>query len=630
MPVAQAQAWAGPVSRGDKFARWSVMEPESVLAAAATLLTELGEAAGLRKDLSAILADNDGADPEVLADDVVSAVLAHPEAITRFEELLEPTEARRAVCREEVLDAVRLADSVPALESAADPSVYCGYPRIEAPGEVVAGWEFRIVVGLSPEIIGSVVGNPVRSDGFSWPLTVTVQTLAEGFTLVEGDSWTVDLRVTETERYPCHVLRVRADSKNRRVWSGTLHVLYSVAGEVVGLGVRSIAVVSDPTVLGECAEATSGAPRALLLPRGDEPADLTVTILPSERSGRFHFQYQSPHVRVPGLPDECYVGDDAAQYATSLITRMASRRGRPDLMAFMTGLGKEITDVMPTRLWNVLAQVAEAVSPRVPTVLLQSAEAYIPWELAVVPDMLSSDRPAFLGCQVTLGRWVLADRRITVPPPMVVRAASMTVISGVYETDGWQRLREAELEAATLRASYGATSVEASLTDVISYFRDGPIAGIVHFAGHGQHTEGGWDNGLVMIDGMTLDPTTVKAYDFPGDTFVFLNACKASAVQGVFGGYAGLVQAFLYVGAGAVVSPLWSLDDRDARCLALAFYHRVLKGEKPAEVMRSLRAAATGGDTDLASSALAYQFFGHPHMQVERVGQFCTTGGDAA
>ncbi|AKJ09334.1 hypothetical protein ABB07_04660 [Streptomyces incarnatus] len=604
------------------------MEPESVLVAAATLLTELGEATGLRKDLTAILADRDGADPESLADDVVSAVLAHPEAVMRFEELLEPAEARRAARRAEVLAAAGPAAPAPALEGAADPSVCCGYPRIEAPGEVVAGWEFSIVVGLSPEIIGSVVGSAVRSDGLPWPLTVTVQTLAEGFTLVEGD-WTVDLRVTETERYPCHVLRVRADSRGRRVWSGTLHVVYSVAGEVVGLGVRSIAVVSDPTALGACPESVCGAPRALLLPRGDEPADLTVTILPSERPGRFHFQYQSPHVRVPGLPDECYVGEDAPQYAISLINRMASRKGRPDLMAFMTGLGKEITDVMPTRLWKVLEQVAEAVWPRVPTVLLQSSEAYIPWELAVVPDTFSGDRPAFLGCQVTLGRWVLADRRITVPPPMVVRAASMTVISGVYQNDDWQRLREAELEAATLRASYGATSIEASLTEVISYFRDGPIAGIVHFAGHGQHTEGGWDNGLVMTDGMTLDPTTVKAYDFPGETFVFLNACKASAVQGVFGGYAGLVQAFLYVGASAVVSPLWSLDDRDARCLALAFYHRVLKGEKPAEVMRSLRAAARD-DADLASSALAYQFFGHPHMQVERVGQFCATGGDAA
>lgn len=466
---------------------------------------------------------------------------------------------------------------------------------------------------------------------------MTVQVIADGFTLVDGESWDADLRVTETERYPSHVLTIRADSGGRRVRAATLQVVYSIGGEVVGMGFRPIAVVDDASMLGESGDVVDGRSRALLLPRGDQPADLTVSIFQADRPGILLFSYQSPHVRLTGLPEECDVGSNAQAYASSVITRMADRQQRPDLMAFMTGLGREITDVMPTNLWTVLGAVAEAVSPRVPAVLIQSAEAYMPWELAVVPKPLtrdarestSDDTPAFLGCQVALGRWVLTDRRITVPPPMVVRAASMEVISGVYEIDGWQRLVDAELEAATLVDSYGATRIEARLAEVVSYLKHGPIAGIVHFAGHGQHGGDGWDNGLVMVDGYTLDPTTVRAYDFPGETFVFLNACKAAAVQGVFGGYAGLVQAFLYIGASAVVSPLWALDDRDARRVALSFYQRVLTGEKPAEVMRSLRAAA-GNDVELAFSAMAYQYFGHPHMQVERVGQFCGTEGDAA
>ncbi|MFF7985154.1 CHAT domain-containing protein [Streptomyces sp. NPDC007901] len=607
-----------------------------MLAAADVLLTELSETAGLRVDLAQILQGREGADQEVLADDVVNAVLAHPEALTRFEELLLPQEVLRA--RDLAERAALSGVPAPAPLGSGYPSEYCGYPRIDAPGEVVENWPFHIRVGLSPEIISSVAGGPVRGADAPCPVTVTVQTIADGFTLVDGD-WAAELRVNETERYPSHVLEIRAEPDGRQFRVGSLQVVYSIGGEVVGVGFRPIGVVQDPGLIGNNVDAVDGTSRALLLPRGDEPADLTVTILPTDRTGRFQFLYQSPHVRVPGLPEECDVGADAPDYAFSVINRMADRQNRPDLMAFMTGLGREITDVMPASLWTILGEVAAAVSPRVPAMLIQSAEAYMPWELAVVPKPLSAqapeavseDAPAFLGSQVALGRWVLADRRsrITVPPPMVVRAASMEVISGVYEIDGWQRLVDAELEAATLIDSYGATQIEARLAKVVSYLKHGPIAGIVHFAGHGQHSTNDWDNGLVMVDGYTLDPTTVKAYDFPGETFVFLNACKAAAVQGVFGGYAGLVQAFLYIGASAVVSPLWALDDRDAKSVALSFYQRVLKGEKPAEVMRSLRAAA-GDDSELAFSAMAYQFFGHPHMQVERVGQFCDTEGDAA
>ncbi|MDC2956887.1 CHAT domain-containing protein [Streptomyces gilvifuscus] len=604
------------------------MEPENVLAAADALLTELGETADLRTDLALILLDRGEADQEALADNILNAVLAHPEALARFEELLQPHPSRPG--KPLPAEATAPASSALALRASGDSSECCGYPRIDAPGEVVEGWAFYITVGLSPEIVASVSGGPMRGTDSPLPVTVTVQTIADGFTLDDDGSWSTELRVTETDRYPSHALKIRAVADERRVRPGWLHVVYSVGGEVVGMGFRSIAVVKDAAMLGQSGDSADQASRALLLPRGDEPADLTVTIVPiADRPGRFLFSYQSPHVRVPGLPEECDVGQNAAQYASAVIQRVAVREKRPDLLAFMTGLGREITDVMPTNLWTILSSVAKAVAPRVPAVLIQSAEAYMPWELAVVPEPTSADDPAFLGSQVSLGRWVLSDRRITVPPPMVVRAASMTVISGVYETEGWQRLFDAEMEAATLVDSYGATELQARLADVISYLEHGPIAGIVHFAGHGQHDEGGWNNGLVMTDGHTLDPTTVKAYDFPGETFVFLNACKAAAVQGVFGGYAGLVQAFLYVGASAVVSPLWALNDCDARCVALSFYQRVLAGEKPAEVMRSLRAAASG-NAELAFSAMAYQFFGHPHMQVERVGQFCGTEGDAA
>ena len=120
----------------------------------------------------------------------------------------------------------------------------------------------------------------------------------------------------------------------------------------------------------------------------------------------------------------------------------------------------------------------------------------------------------------------------------------------------------------------------------------------------------------MLPDRDSLDPTVVSSWRAAGQPFVFLNACQVGSGQQLLGDYGGLAHAFLQTGACGVVAPLWSVNDVEAKRIALHFYARVRKGAAPAAAMREAR-AALGPEPVLETGAVfAYQFFGHPAMRL--------------
>jgi hypothetical protein len=64
---------------------------------------------------------------------------------------------------------------------------------------------------------------------------------------------------------------------------------------------------------------------------------------------------------------------------------------------------------------------------------------------------------------------------------------------------------------------------------------------------------------------------------------------------------------------------LWSIEDGLARTLASSFYAAAFGGESPAAVLRRARAEIQSGAAGTLSAGLfAYQYFGHPAMQLSR------------
>lgn len=72
--------------------------------------------------------------------------------------------------------------------------------------------------------------------------------------------------------------------------------------------------------------------------------------------------------------------------------------------------------------------------------------------------------------------------------------------------------------------------------------------------------------------------------------------------------YATLAQAFLYAGAGSVVSTLWRIEDEGAAAMASLFYGELARGVGPAEALaRAQRTMITEGQYGSPHHWAAYQ-----------------------
>ena len=194
----------------------------------------------------------------------------------------------------------------------------------------------------------------------------------------------------------------------------------------------------------------------------------------------------------------------------------------------------------------------------------------------------------------------------------------MAVVWGVYDRPPWRPLKEAEEEAKTISATYGAVTVNADSQKVLDCLSGIPKADVLHFAVHGIYDPTSVLDGLVLVDGEFLDPMQVKGSTLGAEPFVFLNACQVGSGSKILGDYAGMAEAFLYAGASALVAPLWSIKDSIARSIALHFYEQVFAGAAPADVLRRERARFKDTPDTLSATYLAYQFFGHPAMKLSR------------
>lgn len=484
---------------------------------------------------------------------------------------------------------------------------------------MVAGTGFDVTVGLSPTPVGGVVGAAlVRPPSSVGDYELTAHVVADGFELAPGETWRKTMLVSAGEPYPHVVFQLVAPPVAAPDHPQAINVLYSVDSQTMGLGVRCVRVV------GSVAEVEVDLPvplpptaGSLGVPVAEQPADLTVRILRGSEAGRLLWSFESPHAT---FDDEgtTSIGDDPDAFARTVIATIAAHEGRPTLALGLNGIGLTIGAKVPAEMWAALTTVSEAVAPQRPTVLLLSEEAYVPWELATMPVPLDATTVGFLGAQVTIGRWVLATDRPALPPPRLVHVDGMIVVSGRYEQPGWSRLEHAEAEAAALVERYHAVGVDAVTDKVVGCLLGNPAGDVLHFSLHGKYDPGTAKQGLVLVDGQVIDPLVVKGGSLADAPLVFLNACQVGSGQETLGDYAGLAESFLYAGASAVVAPLWSIDDGVASALAERFYTRAFAGEAVAEIVRAERAAFGTGSEPNSSTLVAFQFFGHPAMRLER------------
>jgi hypothetical protein len=497
------------------------------------------------------------------------------------------------------------------------------YAHLSCPDAVVAEQPFDLVVGLADRPDPRVVGEPLRRPESSvGAYTMTIQLVADGLRLADpGASWRIDLPVTADAPYPTVTVQLLADAGAAPVTATSIRAMYSIDGNPIGLAVRSVAVVRSAGLLATAPTPPPAEGVDLSLPAGQVAPDLTVRIerADSQASGALLVQLLAADssIDMPDAPIPIDIGGDPAADLRRIVDEMHEVEGRPMQFVALRGIGLTIAEQLPIEFWDALARIAARIGDRPPSILFLSAEPYVPWELAVVDPPLDPELPPFLASQATVGRWVLGQRRPTLPPPMRVPVGGIAAVSGVYELPGWQRLADAEAEAADIVRTYQATAVDANIGGILDLLRGRPAADVIHFAVHGIYDADEPVDGLILVDGSALDPLAVRGIQLHGHPFIFLNACQVGRGSQLLGDHAGLAAAFLFAGASGVIAPLWSIDDRLARDIAIRFYERAMRGEAPAEVLRTERAAFRDTPETTSSTYMAYQFFGHPGLRLE-------------
>ena len=511
------------------------------------------------------------------------------------------------------------------------------YAWLDAPDAVVAEVPFDISVGLSGEPDTELDAAPLVLPPWTrGPYTLTVQLLADGFTRVDGgaDPWRIDLPVTGAAPYPVVVVRLSAEAAGGPVRGRQIRATYSVDGQVMGTAMRQIAVVDDAARLADVEPPEPKASATLSTPRGEDAPDLTITIdhREGQEGGRFSLQMLTRDgvgIRPPSNALPIDLGPDPLGFLRGVIDSVHAVESTAALRLELLGIGHRIEQQLPRQLWDVLGQIITAVAPAPPSIQILSAEAHVPWELAVIPNdvpLADQNAPRFLGAQAVVGRWVLGDPPPRIPPPGRLDVHSIGVVSGVFA--GSDRLAQAEAEAEALESTFDAIPIQAADAEVIAGLtQQQPPFDVFHFAVHGDFSAGDTEGTagpirprILFADGTSLSENAIRGLEpLPGTPFVFLNACQLGSGHQVLGDYAGMAAAFLYSGAAGVVAPLWSVDDDDARRIALQFYERVFAGASPAEALRLERASFLSSPETASSTVLAYQYYGHPALKLERV-----------
>jgi hypothetical protein len=549
----------------------------------------------------------------------------------------------------------------PAVET---PASVPAWPRVEAPQVVAAGQAFELVVGFAPQqqagVSGGVMNLPRRTHEADETLNMTVELIAQGLDAPQGWSRPLKVRLADPTQAEARFQLVGRPPLPMPGHDGitltTLEVRYVLDGSVCGTASRPLVVTA---VAGQTLDRPFGQPWSTQPPQASpvtlqadsHTPDLTIEIVKPDRnaaSGRYLCKLYSPHALGGDMgPHEMDLGQDAKTFAKQLVDEVRLFAGNVLIETTLEAAGRAVAERLPAAVFDALAEVATRTQPGPPAVLIVSAEPYVPWELAWLDTPLDAQRPAHLGAQTLLGRWLRDDSGAAPPrpgttplpprpptqPPAAMAVQHMAVMAGLYKAEsGLRRLPKAEDEAQQLASTYAAQALQATAKDVKQLI-DAKLAQpvqAVHVAGHGDFDPNQPDSATLFLqDGTPLKSMLFRAANYGGaqQPLIFLNCCMVGVGGELLGDMGGFPGNCLRGGFGGVLGALWEIDDTVAHDVALEFWRRALpapgssqKPEPVAAILRDLRAKVmpTQPDALPVHTYLAYVFYGHPRLTLAR------------
>ena len=540
------------------------------------------------------------------------------------------------------------------------------WPRIEAPEAKAAGEVFEVIVGFGAQAQAQVSGA-----AFALPFSADVQALdlqvelSAGHGVQATEGWSRPLRVTAGDVATAQVsfkLVGLAPENLQKPFLTMLEVRYVLGGRVCGTASRALAIMPaghgdqlEPRPLGQPWHALPAAATPLELVADAKVPDLTLDIGKPDRnaaSGQYVCRLISPHALATATgPFDMDLGQDAKTFARSVVEEVRQYGSSALLGTALESLGRLVAERLPGEFFQALAELKDRVAPEPVSLLIVSAEPYVPWELAWMDAPLDAARPSYLGAQTLAGRWLRdsaspsgaasAAARPAAHPIARLEVRNMATMAAWYSAEsGLRRLPKAEAEVQALSGSYPGVTLKATAEGVRDLLnatlrgKSGPVAvEAVHVAGHGDFDPARPDGAAMFLqDGAPLRSTLFRAARYGGERqpLLFLNACMLGIGGELLGDMAGFPGNSLRGGFGGVLGALWEVDDDVAHDIAIEFWRRALptasaasgapaEGEPVGAILRDLRARYAGADGTPISTFLSYVYYGHPRLTLRRV-----------
>jgi hypothetical protein len=490
------------------------------------------------------------------------------------------------------------------------------YTDIHAPARVQAGHDFPVVARLTCQPQADVPGVQKidARPGQEVRVTLTAHTLE-----VSG-AREKTLRIEADRDSEAATFFLRAADPG----SHALTLDFWLEGHLVASVCHTLVAAADPVAL----TLAHPAPTAVAAPESCPYPDLILRI--STQGGRLSFDLHFADTRFLHIEGERLRGDPEA-YRYQLIREienlaagkdvdglpLAAGGGPAERAAALTKgiakIGQRLyTELFPEELRREYCQFREQVR----TLQIISDEPWLPWELIKPYDKGVDDD--FLCAQFDCARWVAPAPREG-EAQVAVRSLAC-IVPDDSKLVAAQTERQRLQVLAKSRGLVDLTPAPPTKTAVEALLEGEATIGLWHFACHGDFDEKAPGNSpLLLQEQRRLRPNELvgKAVDrlYADRPLVFLNACRAGE-QGVgltgLGGWARkLVEE---CGVGALVAPLWAVNDGLAQQFAQAFYEAVqAPGMTLAQAMGHARAAIRGtGDP----TWLAYTLYGHPNARV--------------
>ena len=499
-------------------------------------------------------------------------------------------------------------------------------PHLDVPGQPLApGSQFQVIVyaDQSDPAPGEQTGDILLSGPASQEeFNLDARLLVTPHFAILGDDlqpFPVARHRTETERVT-YLVEVKPALELQSLTDAppAVSAAFSYRGRPAGFVRRRIAIAGPTQAPANRADASQS---VIHVESAARPTDLTVVIAAAAENDTRHFwcTVQTPHLeqfrdgvaQAWNLPDSTFniVNGFMSEFTADGISKLMR-------IASLRGAGRKLYEAAPQNFKDALWQMIDAGRPPA-TIAVISSEPYIPWEL-MIPSRTAADgttekRRASLGVEFAVGRWT---RKTLVAGSQSVPLLDSYVVAPKYSAA--DALPHAQEEAEFVEKAFSGAAISPATPDNIDAILGGGGRSLLHFACHGSSDPSGAQ--VLFLEGnQKLSAVAVCGLEGVETAFqlkkplVFLNACEVGRLTPALVGVGGFAEAFIDLGARAVVAPLWSVKDEIAHEIAMTFYQTIKdEPETPfAEIVRRFRAKAY--DIAVAEdSYAAYCFYGDP------------------